>query len=378
MLPRLTIGFIVLSAAIGIAACSSYGANSIVNVGPNFPSMTLYATNSNQNAVGIYNKGQKSGTGPAFEIGGSSTTLDGPQYVAFDFAQNLWITNFNPSTNRALLVEIEALATGDVQPLQSVAIPGRPRGIAISGKLKNSKSPSITVIASVIPTDKYPSQLLLFVEGSTTPFQSIAGPNPSLRVPGGVALDANNRIYVANVQGASVQQFSLPTPTPTPKHSPTPTPSPTPTTSPSGSPSPSPTPSPTATPINVRPNFTITGPMTEVRTPTSVAVDTNGNIYIADSGAIGASCNSSTAAAVLVFAPPKAKGPINKPPLRKITGCATTLTTPTDVKVNTTAALIYVADSSRILVFPLTASGNATPSAIYKSPGAVTGVGIVP
>jgi hypothetical protein len=378
MLPRLTIGFIVLSAAIGIAACSSYASNTNINVGPNFPAMTLYATNSNQNAVGIYNKGQKSGTGPAFEIGGSSTTLDGPQYLAFDSAQNLWITNFNPSTNKALLVEIEALATGNVQPLQSVLIPGRPRGIAISAKSKNAKTNSIMVVSNVIPTNKYPSQLMLFVEGVTTPYQSIAGPNPSLRVPGGVALDANNRIYVANVQGAKVQQFTLPTPTPTPKHSPTPSPSPTPTTKPSGSPSPSPTPSPTPTPINIRPNFTIAGSMTAVRTPTSVAVDTNGNIYIADSGAIGASCNSLTAAAILVFPPTKAKGPINKPPLRKITGCATMLTTPTDVKVNTTAALIYVADSSRILVFPLNASGNATPSATYMSPGAVTGVGIVP
>ena len=87
MLPRLTIGFIVLSAAIVIAACSSYGAGSTVNVGPNFPSMTLYATNSNQNAISIYNKGQKSGSGPTFEIGGASTTLNGPQYLAFDTRQ---------------------------------------------------------------------------------------------------------------------------------------------------------------------------------------------------------------------------------------------------------------------------------------------------
>ena len=67
-----------------IVACSSLGQTSGVNVGPNFPSKTLYATNSNQNAISIYTNGTKTGGGPAFEIGGSSTSLNGPQYLAFD------------------------------------------------------------------------------------------------------------------------------------------------------------------------------------------------------------------------------------------------------------------------------------------------------
>jgi hypothetical protein len=371
MLPRLTIGFIVLSAAIVIAACSSYGSAS-VNVGPNFPAMTLYATNSNQDAVSIYTKGQKTGTGPAFEIGGSSTTLNGPQYLAFDTSKNLWITNYNPSTNAGLLVEISALATGNVLPLQSTAIGGRLRGIAISSKSASAKKVSLMIVADVIPTAKYPSQLLLFTEGSTSPYQSIAGPLPALRVPGGVALDAKNRIYVTNEQGASVAQFILPTPSPTPSGSPTPTPSPSPT--PTGSPTSSPTPSPTPTPVNIRPTFTIAGTNTGVVTPTGVDVDTNGNIYIADEGRLGVSHS----AAILVFAPPKTKGLINTPPIRKIQGPHTMLTTPTDVKVNSTAGLIYVADSKTVLVFPINAKGDATPMPTYNSPGAVTGLGIVP
>jgi len=378
MLPRLTIGFIVLSAAIVIAACSSYGSAS-VNVGPNFPPMTLYAANSNQNAVGIYTKGQKSGTGPAFEIGGSSTTLNGPQYLAFDTSHNLWVTNYNPSTNGALLVEIEALATGDVLPLQSVALNGRLRGIAISPKNVSSKSTSLMIISDVIPTEKYPSQLLLFLEGSTTPYQAIAGPKPSLRVPGGVALDSSNRIYVTNVAGASVDQFILPTPTPTPSGSPSPTPSPTPTptTSPSTSPSPSSTPSPTPTPVNIRPIFTIIGPNTGVVTPTSVDVDSSGNIYVSDEGQLG----QKNSAAILVFAKPHVKGNgnmLNVKWIRKIQGPHTGLTTPTDVKVNSGAGLIYVADGKNVLVYPINANGDATPMPVYTSPGVLTGIGIVP
>ncbi|MGA8533820.1 MAG: hypothetical protein WB615_06910 [Candidatus Tumulicola sp.] len=368
---RLTIGFVVLSVAIVVAACSSYGSAS-VNVGPNFPSMTLYASNSNQDAVSIYNKGQKSGTGPAFEIGGSSTTLNGPQYLAFDSTHNLWITNYNPSTNTALLVEIAALATGNVIPLISAPLPGRPRGIAISAKSKSSTNVNLMIIADVIPTAKYPSELLLFTEGSTTPYQELAGPKPSLNVPGGVALDSENRIYVTNVQGASVDQFILPTPSPTPSGSPSPTPSPTPT--PTGSPSSSPTPSPTPTPVNIRPSFTIAGPNTGVVTPTGVDVDTNGNIYIADQGQLGVNHS----AAILVFAKPKTKGLINRPPTRKIQGDLTQLTTPTDVKVNSTLGLLYVADSKTVLVFPIDAHGNVKPLATYMSPGALTGLGIVP
>ncbi len=63
-------------------ACSDLGQTSGIDVGPNFPSKTLYATNSNQNAISIYTNGTKSGGGPTYQIGGSSTSLDGPQYLA--------------------------------------------------------------------------------------------------------------------------------------------------------------------------------------------------------------------------------------------------------------------------------------------------------
>ncbi|HEY1654345.1 MAG TPA: SBBP repeat-containing protein [Candidatus Tumulicola sp.] len=364
----------MLSAAIGVAACSSYGAGSAVDVGPNFPSMTLYASNSNQNAISIYNKGQKTGTGPAFEIGGASTTLNGPQYLAFDTSQNLWVTNFNPSTNGALLIEIQALATGDVIPLQSAALVGHLRGIAISAKSKLKGFSPLMVISDVIPTEKYTSQVLLFVPGSTVPYQSIAGPKPALRVPSGVALDANNHIYVANVQGAKVQEFVLPKPTPTPKNTPTPSPTPSPTSTPSGSPSPSPTPSPTPTPINIIARITISGPNTHVVTPTSVTVDSDGNIYVSDEGTLG----SLHTASILVFAPPKNKGIVNVKPIRQIRGPNSLLTTPTDVKVDTKAGLIYVADSGEVLVFKIGDNGDPAPQAIYKSPGAITGLGLVP
>ena len=68
-------------------------------------------------------------------------------------------------------------------------------------------------------------------------------------------------------------------------------------------------------------------------------------------------------------------------PLRKIQGCNTQLIAPTDVKVDSSGTM-YVADQTStgggiIYIFAAGSNGNAAPTS-YKSPGTVTGLGIVP
>lgn len=389
MLPKRVIAFLVLAMAAVFAACSNLGLTTGQNVGPNFPSKTLYATNSNENAVSIFSNGLKSGSGPSYNIGGANTQLNGPQYIAFDRRQNLWVTNYNPSTQAAILVQFQALATGNVDPLSTVNLPGHPRGIAFTPKGPSpapsssvSPPPPIMVIADVISTDVYPDRILLYSAGANSPYQSIAGPRPNLKLPGGVAIDKSGHVYVANIAGATVSQFVLPTPSPTPKPTPTvsPTPTPTPSPTPSTSPSPSPTPSPTPTPINIYPRFSITA-KNDVITPMSVALDASGNIYILDQGHPKASCSASNAPAILVFPPYNKKIPYTKP-IRKVQGCKTLLLTPTDIKINKDG-LIFVADETRagkgiIYVYEAGAAGNQAPMSNYTSPGAVTGLGIIP
>lgn len=369
MLPRLTMGFIALVAAVAVAACSSTGVGKSISVGPTFAPMTLYATNSTQNAISIF--GPKGGN-PSYNIGGSSTTLNGPQYLAFDAKNDLWVTQYNAGSHAAQIVEIEALATGNVVPLGAVPMTGRPRGIAIGTKEM--------VVADVIPTNSLPNQLLLYIVGSQAPYNEIAGANTQLNVPGGVAIDANNNIYVANLQGKSVSKFVLPTPSPTPSGSPTPTPtpSPTPKPTPTGSASPSPTPSPSATPLNLTPTFTIQGSKTGVTLPTSVTVDGKNAIYISDQG----NPLGGVRPAILIFAPQSKRGVVDTAPIRKIVGAATLLNAPTDVKVDASGN-IYVADSTKsgagvIYEYAATANGNIAPMQTFTSPGAVTGIGLVP
>ncbi|MGA8575727.1 MAG: hypothetical protein WB609_08610, partial [Candidatus Cybelea sp.] len=113
----------------------------------------------------------------------------------------------------------------------------------------------------------------------------------------------------------------------------------------------------------------------------SVALDTSGNIYIVDQGHTKASCHSPSGPAILVFPPYNKKIPFTKP-IRTIRGCKTMLNAPTDIKVNADG-VIYIADSTKsgsgvVLIYTPGVSGNQPPTSYYTSPGAVTGIGLVP
>lgn len=391
MLRRLTLGFaLVIATGIAVAACSSSNANSTISVGPDFPSQSLYAANATQNAIGIYPPGTKTGSGPANQIGGSSTTIAGPQYLTFDNLSDLFLTNYNVSANSASIIEIKALATGNVLPFNTVTLSAnvRPRGIAFymqpSVVASASPAPAFVVAAVNASANSGFTSQLQFFSGALGEFQVMGGPNTGLNVPSGVTLDSSNNIYVTNLQGASVEVFALPTPTPTPV--PTPTTSPTTTPSPSPTPSgatatPSPTPVPTSSPINVPPLRTIAGSGSGLGQPTGIALDSNSNIYVSDgAAALGATACGGKAAcpAVLIF-PAGANGAVTP---KAIAGSATLLNAPTDVKVDKTGN-IYVGDTTSagagvIYIFAPGASGNVAPTTTFTSPGAVIGIGLTP
>ena len=386
MLRRLTLGFVSLAAVGAFVACSSGNTNPI-SVGPNFPTASLYATNTSQNAISIYLPGAASGSGPSNQIGGSSTQIAGPQYLAFDTAGDLYITNYAQSSGASSVLVIKALATGNVLPINQVTQVGHPRGIAVFSYPNAGSTPNPQLAVGNVNSNAgagFNSQVLLYnatVLGS--PYTVIAGPATGLNVPSGIAVDASDRLYVANLQGASVEGFTLPTPAPTPvptaTPAATPTPTATPTANPSASPSvgPSATPLPTPTPLNLAPTFTISGAASGITTPTSVAIDGTGNIYVSDQG----NPSVGIAPSILVFSAGLA-GSVSPAPARKISGSATLLLAPTDVKVDGTGK-IYVADSTTsgtgvVYVYAATANGNVAPSATLTSPGAISGLALSP
>lgn len=394
MLRRLPLGFAgVFAAAIAIAACSSPDATQTISVGPPIPPQTLYVANVTQNAVNIYSPGPKTTAGPLYEIGGSNTTLAGPQYLTFDSQSDLWVTNWLSSTSAGEILEFKALAIGNVLPFQTFALGNvRPRGIVdflytFTGLTTGS---DVLVVAVTDPSQPaaFNSGLQFYYLGIQSaspigaPYQTLAGPATGLNVPSGVAVDNKNNVYAANLQGASVTEYTLPSASPTASPTATPTATPTPAPTPTGAtPSPSPTPVPTPTPLNIAPVATIAGAVSGIKQPTSVAIDSNNLIYVSDQNSTV--CTPSCPA-ILIFAP-GANGAVA--PTRFIAGKNTLLVAPTDVKVDT-AGNIYVADEATvagvatgagvIYVFASGASGNVAPTATLNSPGAVIGLGLTP
>lgn len=396
MLRRLTLGLFTVACAAAVVACSS--GNTTVpssggqpGVGPNFTSNTIYVTNTTQNAVSIYTPSPGPSATPQFLIGGSNTTLNGPQYLAFDSSKRLYVTNFAAATKAASILIFQTYATGAVLPFGTLTLGTgvQPHGMAM---LPNSAG---SVVAFTAPGGFFPNFVNIYgaFSGGTLPLENtIAGSNTKLNNPVGVGVDSKSNIYTANSGNGTITVYPAPTPSPTPSGSPspTPTPTPTPTATPTGSASPSASPSPTPTPssLNISPNATITCvpaggvPSSCMTRPTGLTVDGSGNVYVTDP-------DSGVTPAVYVFgaaqvacgAPPCTLG---LTPSRFIAGSNTKLVNPTDVAVDS-AGTIYVVDAgtgpntSMLLIFAPTANGNVAPStAIALPPGSATGLALSP
>jgi len=381
MLRRLTLGFAgVLAAAVSIVACSSSDATQTISVGPNFPPQTLYAADVTQNAINIYSPNPKSTAGPQYQIGGGSTTLSGPQYLTFDSNNDLFVTNWVQSSDSGSLLEFQALATGNVLPYQTYIYSGvRPRGIASTPFTFAAGSSAGNLLAVAVTDPSQPSGYQSLIElfeanALSIVYETIGGPGTGINVASGLAFDAKSNLYVANLQGKSVEVFAIaPTPSPTPSTSPTasPTVTPSPTPTPVGA---TPTPVPTTTPLALTPTATISGAATELGEPTGIAVDSSTNIYVADQAS---TVCAPACPAILIFA----AGSNGNVAPKAIAGSNTLLAAPTDVKVDPSGN-IYVADTAAgsgvVYVYSKGSTGNVAPSATLKSPGALVGIGLVP
>jgi sugar lactone lactonase YvrE len=371
MLRRLTLGLVVLGLAAAVAACSSdtNPINGGSGTGPNFATNSVYAAIASTNAISIYPAPIGTTLTPSYQIGGSTTTLDGPQYMTFDAAGNLWTTNYDAGTGVSSVIVFKVLATGAVYPLQTLTYAGmgQPRGIAIDA----NGNVAVAAVYSPAVSPALPSQIQFFTvldAQGTTPYQVISGPSTGLNVPSGIAYDTNGTLYVANRQGASVEAFAFPTPSPTPAVTPTPSPTPTATPTPGSGPTPTPSPTPSPVPLatNQPPTLDIVGATTGLTNPSGVAVDSTGIIYVSDAGN----------ASIRIFA---AGSTGNVAPTRVISGALTLLQVPTDIKVDSTGK-IYVADSGagKIFVFAAGATGNVAPTTTLTSSTGLVGIGLSP
>lgn len=367
MLRRLTLGFLLLG-GVTAAACSSNvntpSSGGVPGVGPNFVTNTIYVANTTSNAIDIYTPAPGPSATPQYAIAGQSTSLNGPEYLAFNSSKQLYVSNFNAATKQSAILVYEEYATGNSLAFNAITLTSGdvPRGLAFmpNGDLAVALSvPSSTLFNSVYV---YDTSNFLAV--------NIAGTNTGLNAPVGVAADADNHLYVGNSGGASVTVYAIPSPTPIPSVSPSTSPSPSATPSVNPSVSPSPTPVPTPASSNLTPILTFTSGLT---TPTGVALDTHGNLYVADAG------NASNAPSIGIFNAPLTNGMAES---AKITSSA--FVDPTDVKVDGNGT-IYVVDAgrgpgtSKLLIFAAGTNGNATPNTAITLPqGTAMGMALSP
>ncbi len=229
------------------------------------------------------------------------------------------------------------------------------------------------VVATTTAAGVYPSAVQVYTDLGLS--ENIAGSNTQLDVPVGVALDSAKKIYVSNNAAPSLTVYVLPSPTVAP--STTPSPTPTPTVSPSGSPSPTPTPAAN----NIAPVTTIAGSNTQLVAPLGIALDSSGNLFVADAG----SATIPVAPKILVFSAPLGAGTQNISPAHVITSQNPAFVNPTDVKVDASGK-VYVIDAglgpnanSKLLIFPASTYGVVTPSSVVALPqGSALGIALSP
>jgi sugar lactone lactonase YvrE len=243
----------------------------------------------------------------------------------------IFVTNLTPAAVTAYSLG----SSGNIAPLASRTGLSLPEGVArdSSGKLyvANEAVASVTVYASG-------------TNGNSSPISTIAGANTGLISPTGIALDSKGNIYVANAGslGAGsdgIIEYAA------------------------------------RSNGNVTPTAIITGSSTGLADPRAIALDSTGNIYVANSGSQITGVDS-----VTVY-PAGSNG--NAAPKATITGTSTRLKVPYGIAVG--FGNIYVANdgstartSDSVTVYTVGSHGNVAPSAtitgsntMLESPGGI-------
>ena len=284
----------------------------------------IYVTNDGSDyggtdTVTVYSAGSNGNLAPSSTIGGSNTGLDQPLGVALDASSNIYVVGGGGVT------VYPAGSNGNVAP--SSIIDGSntgldPEGIAVgaSGKIyvtNDAGGEGGNGTVTVYPAGS---------NGNLAPSSTIGGSNTGLNAPAGIALDASGNIYVANGFGLGGQNGPYRA-----------------TVYPAGSNG------------NVAPSSTIGDSNTYLYTPSGIALDASGNIYVAN-----AFDN-----AVTVY---PAGSNANVAPTSTIGGPKTGLDTPVGIALDA-GGNIYVANdgsaiggNDTVTVYPAGSNGNVAPS----------------
>jgi sugar lactone lactonase YvrE len=168
----------------------------------------LWVANASPNTVVEYTASQLASSGspvPAVTLSATSGSLVAPFGVAFDHSGNMWVAN-NPVSTVVEFTPSQLVATGAPTPTVTLTASANsifgPHMIAFdaTGDLWIANEFSTSVVAFS------PGQLA--TSGSPTPIVTLSSNSGSLNIPFGLAFDGSGDLWVSNIGGGTVVEFS--------------------------------------------------------------------------------------------------------------------------------------------------------------------------
>ena len=218
---------------------------------------TIYAANFESQTITAYPATANGNVAPTVAIGGSNTYINVPHGVAVDTKNRLYVSdggfeNIHAACRHANIDVFASGANGNVPPYRRIG--GRNTGLAgCLGGIALDANNNMYVVTGSGPGET--GHVLVFKAntfGNIAPIRNISGSNTGLNQPFGIAVGGNGAIYVANDDGffsdESITVYAA------------------------------------GANGNVAPTRTIAGTNTALIDPTGVAVDSNGDAYVSNIG----------------------------------------------------------------------------------------------
>jgi sugar lactone lactonase YvrE len=294
------------------------------------PTGNIYAADFSAASVLVY-PALGSSTGPLNEaptatISGSDTGLINPVGIALDSTRNIYVADFGATS--VFVYPPVGSSTGPLNEAPTATISGlktglfSPEGVALDSSEKIYVADSSAVSVFVYSALGKSTGTL-----NESPTDTIDGISTALASPVGIALDSNNKIYVADNGVNSVFVY------------------------------------PAGSNGNIAPSSTTisTTLTTGLSSPQGIALDSSGKIYVVDDGLFQDGPPS-----VFVYA---AASNANAVPSATITGSNTDLVEPVGIALDSNGK-IYVADpgATSVFFYPEGSNGNVTPSGSIAGP----------
>ncbi len=210
----------------------------------------MFVTNVVGDSVNVYLLGNDGDVLPTARIKGAATGLDVPTSIALDSSGEIYVLN-NGSVRNSETVEVFAPGSrGNVAPIARIA--GADTGLRSVNKIAVDSARNIYVAIEVVDIFSVPAGILIYPSGSNgnvRPRVTIGGADSEIQNPYGIAVGSNGNLFVAESFTHDMGRVLV---------------------------------FPAGSKGNAKPSVAIEGPDTGLYAPTAVALDSNGNLYVAN------------------------------------------------------------------------------------------------